>query len=628
MWVAVLLSACSQEASQAIETADLLPQPGLDCDYTQTFGNASHTGKACTEISGLRVVAQLTQDADSDAENDAFGFVPTHQSPPLTSGDWVIIGQKSGWTSNFHLDTSRYAVQAYKWMPSVGAPNAQLVPAWNIKSDWQPVNGIIHIGFLNNQYTPQFGLAISGDSVYVPARHGQIMRVDLATGELKATINPFASTQFSGDERLITQNAPSVDTQGNVWYTAVAWQLPIPGDVFGNTDPAEQPRGSFVAEVSPATSSTRVTDFYALSLAAGLPDAFSNSCEYPFGQNGTPAATGPDSRPPVFGCGEQVPAANSPIAFDPVTGDAVLYSYPQNAKGAHFLMTVDPVTMTAINTSDTRGHLFYGCGKRLSLRAKGDNSGTSCKTITANGTVNIGNDPDYNGSVRFRGGPLMDSAVSIAPNGVRSIGGYDNGSQFGGNYDARGSVLAFNPDGSFASAYTDFGWEVTQSMFNGHYLQDRQLFSAGEELGIAQLSPGEQNEVIQTVPADPDANAIDFLDAHIVFDTSGTRYAINADGHLYKFAAGQKHPVETVALTNADGTVRSMDGLSSYFARDRMGRIYVSYAGFVYVVDGGGEIQPGATPHTSDADRARLTAAHAAKVRGVESAPQQTPPVR
>lgn len=93
----------------------------------------------------------------------------------------------------------------------------------------------------------------------------------------------------------------------------------------------------------------------------------------------------------------------------------------------------------------------------------------------------VRNDPSFNGPIRFRGPDLMDSAPSIAPNGARSICGYDGGFSFGGGYDARGACVAFGANGSYKAKNEEFGWEVTDTAWahagGFSYLQDRQFYS-------------------------------------------------------------------------------------------------------------------------------------------------------
>lgn len=564
------------EFDDSIDDPDTAFKP---CDYPQVFGTAQHTGRACPEVSGLSVVGVITQDPDADAENAASGFLQIHESPPLTSGDWLIVPSKRGFTSIEDRTTEHWHVQAFRWVPSASAPNATLSPMWDAETDWRPVDAVVRsIGYITNGYVQQFAPAIANGSVYVPAAHGQLIRLALSTGAVKSIIDPLAGTIFDGDDRTIVNNAVSFDSFGNVYYTIVSHPL-------GNPAVGTQPRGSWLVQVRPDDES-RLVDWRTIASAAvGIP-APRDLCEYPFGTSGTPPAAGPNSKPPLFGCGAQRPAINAPIAIAP-DGQLVAFSYANNAQGAAFLVEIDPITMTPVRAADTRGHLLHGCGVRLSLAAF-----PQCAAITAGGTVNVGNDPDFNGPVRFRGLDLMDSAPAIAPNGDWAIGSYDGGFSFGGGYDSRGAGLVFHGDATFATKNEEFWWEVTPSVLQASdgvafsYLQDRQLYSK-LELTVAQYTPSMSIETLATVARDFNANAIDFLDAHIVFGPSGDHYAVNGDGHLYKFD-GSGRLVDRVTLTNADGSVRSMETLSGYYARDRVGRIYASYAGRVYVIASSG----------------------------------------
>lgn len=617
--VAVMLIACG--TSESNETNTAFKVPPVVCDYPQAFGNASHTGIACPELNNMTVVATIVQDPDADAENAFSGFLQIHESPPLTLGDFVVVPSKHGYVDSFDRSPEHYSVQTLRWVPNVSAPGALLVPAWNLDTDWQPVDGVIKsFGYVTNGYVQSFGPALANGSVYMPARDGKLIRADISTGHVIATINPFAGTPFNGDERTIVNNMLSVDAAGNVLYDVVAWPT-------GTPNRSAQPRGSWIVRVHP-NNSVELVDFATIASASiGVPQ-LTSLCEYRFRTGGTPAATGPDSRPPMFGCGTQRPAINSPIAIDPNTGNLVIFSLANNAQGAAFVIEASGTTFAPIRASDTRGHFLHGCGVRLADSFVGG-SGTSCDTITAGLTVNIGNDPDFNGPVRFLGEDLMDSAVAIAPNGDRSIGSYDGGFSFGGGYDARGAGVVFHSDGSFAAKNETFWWEVTpsvwrQSPLEFHYLQDRQLYS-DFELTVGQYDPAENLEATNSIPLTFDPVAIDWLDAHIVFGPGGDRYATNGDGHLYKFIPGRELPTEAVELQNADGSVRSMETLSGYYARDRAGRIYASFAGNVYVIASSVTAPPVPRP-VPRATRNQLVLGRQAKVAGVAMTPMPEPP--
>jgi hypothetical protein len=622
LWVVTLLSACTGGVST--ESASLeggpvggpvgspTPTPVSFCDSTQAFGTPSHTGRACPELTGLRVV----QDPDAGAENDASGFLQIHESPPLTWGDWVVIPSKRGFTSVDDRTTEVYSVQAFHWSPSATAPNATLVSAWSADTDWSSIDAVAgSLGSYTNGYVQQFAPAIANLSVYVPARAGTLRRVDILTGAELATIDPLAGTVFSGDDHVLVKSAVSTDDRGNLYYTVVA----LPSD----SNRAEQPRASWLVHVRP-NNTTRVAEWSTIATSAlGVPQTH-DLCEYPFGIDGNPPfqPSGPNDRAPKFGCGTQRPALNSPVAIAP-NGHLWAHSYSNNAPGIVFLIEIDQTTLTPIRAADTRNHLLHGCGVRLPILQLPDGTFFGrCAAITANGTTNLGFDPTYNGPVRFQGGDIMDSAPAVAPNGDVTLGGYDDGFSFGGEFDARGALVTFHSDGSFAGKNERFGWEVTPSVVTRSdgsfsYLQDENLYS-DLDLAVAQDAPDHSPQTRGQIAVDFDSVAIDWLDAHIPFGPGGDHYAVNGQGVLVKFdAAGAV--AESVDLLDADGNVLSMETLSGYYARDRHGRIYASYAGNVYVIDGGAPVTSARRlrAELTPATRAALANGQARKLAGV-----------
>jgi hypothetical protein len=590
---------CGDAAVTSTATESELTQPFAGCDYTQAFGNASHTGNACPGIRGMRVVQTITQDPDADAENTFSGFLQIHASPPVVSQDWVVIPSKRGFVDGFDRSPERYSVQAWKWTPSVTATDARLLPAWTADTTWQPVDGIVgSFGSYTNGYVQQFAPALVNGSVYVPSRHGTLQRLNLRTGAVVSTINPFMSTPFDGDEFTIVNSALTADAAGNVWYTVVAFPLD------GNR--SAPPRGSWLVKVA-ANDSSRLVDWETTVVAAGAP-ARDSLCEYPFGTAGTPDPTGPDSKAPLFKCGPQRPAMNVPVAVGD-DGRVILYGYANNSNAA-FVAQVDGSTFRPLAGSDTRGLLRYGCGVRLA------NNFPNCTVLTRGGTVNVGVDPEYNDAVQWLGEDIMDNAVTIAPNGDVTVGSYDSGFSFEGvgGFDARGSALTFSKTGAPVAQNTAFAWEVTfgvERHLDGtfSYLGDRNLYSLFD-LSVARYDShfGLQSQGSIPLDTNPNAVAIDWLDAHVPFDFDGRYYGVNGQGRVVAFDATGRQ-VDAVDLLGTDGAPRSMETESNYWARDRMGRLYLSYAGSVYVIDGDGLDK---TPQPR-AVSARLLAAMAAK---------------
>lgn len=613
----VMLAAC-----QSVDAVDMNQvEQGADvasgCDYNQVFGNATHTGRACSRGPvGMTVAQRLLQDPDAQAESDQFGFYALHPSSPLTSGNFLIYGAKAGFVSVDDRSPETYHVQAMQWSPSVTAPNAQLVPAWTAKTSWKPVDALLSIGGWTNGYVQQFQPIVVNQSVYIPEASGKIARRNLTTGAMIALIDPLAGTEFSGDPRVTTAGAPSSDSAGNVYITLTAWPL--------ENNNSALPRQSWLVKVTGNTA-VAVPWTAIATTNVGVPGG-SDLCEWPFGTGGTPPATSSKSEPPLFKCGPQRPALNSPVAIRD-NGNLVAFSYANNAQGSAWLIEIDGHDLHPIRASATTGHMLHGCGGpsgRLSVTSN------ACKVITDNGTTHLGFQPQFNRPMRMQGEDLDDNAPSIAPDGSVTIGGYTGGFTFGGNLDARGGLISFDRAGNFLAVNDEFGWEVTPTVRQHAdgtwgYLQDRQRYSE-LVLGVGEYSPTWSLLSFGAPPVDENAIAIDFLDSGIALDTDGGHYGVNGNGHLYKFSA-TGGLLDAVELTNEDGTVRSMEGLSSYYARDAAGRVYVSYAGYVYVISGTG-VQTAMTAERQAIVTAPTTAqivGYHAKTERAASYPAPTP---
>lgn len=639
-WMAVglTMAACTSPRDTAV-TAEI-GSPSA-CDYPQIYGTADHSGRACPEINNMVKVAEIVQDADANAEIESNGFLQVHESPAVTLGDFVVVPTKDGFTDVFNEQTTRYHVTTYKWVPSVTAANAKLVHQWDADSDFQTVDAAVcSFGCMTNGYVQQFAALIAtgagtAPSVYMPAAHGQFLRFDLATGALQARIDPFAGTTIDGDSRLIVNNAPMTTPDGSVLYTATAW--PLGPNPFG-----AQPRGSWLVKLF-ANNSSRVVDWSpdnAIKLGGtpianpsiGVPVSADNTCEIPFGTRGTPAATGPDSKPQLGLCFTQRPALNAPLAYSSVTNHYVGYSYSNNTRGVAFLIEIDADSLAPIRSADMRkNHLRYGCGVRLDVTFPG------CSVVTAGGTTNLGVDPSFNGDIHYRT-PLdiMDNPPTISPDGLLwTIGGYDGGFSFEGvgGYDARGSMVSFNSDGTFASNNPDFGWEVAAAAvpFFGtalpdasatgtfpigfNWAQDRGLYSLGH-LGLALY---DRNFQLQNVGELPNVLFGDFVDVNITFGPRGDHYGASENGNFYKLDS-RGNLVDVVQLTAVP-----IEVLSGTTARDRAGRAYVSYAGKIHVIQSGGTPPVSLAAKLAAAPRPTRTTQRAA-IRKAGEAPEPGSP--
>lgn len=550
-----------------------------NCDYPQTFGGTTHTGKLCQSLHGLQVLSTLRQDPTAKATNAFDGFLQIHEGAPLTSGNFLafathIAGNLAN-PDDRSLDVA--GVDLWRWVPSVTAVDAQLVHVAAIPSTWQSVDGAVaSFGFVTNGYMQQTPLAFSRGALYVPMASARFAKVNPSTGSTLSTIDPFAGTPFSGDPQLTTAGGLTVAADGTLYYTAVAWPT---GDVFLGEDF----RGAWLVRISPDGTSRIVPWTQIATSAVGIPQR-NDLCTWPFGTAGTPDPTGPDSQPPRFHCGLQRPGENAAAAIRPTDGHLILDSAANNNIWEKWLIDVDPATLTPVRAYSVRNLFLEGCGVRTPLLGSVD-FGDVCNVITAGGTTHLGFAGDFNQPQSFRGDGIMDNHPFCTLAGDCGIGGYIFGFFGDGEEDARGTIAMFRTDGTIARINRDYGWEVTPSVDAlGRFHQDHIVLSQFDSQ--AAVYDGDSFDLISksNVPVDFGANAIDMLDTQIPLDTDGHSYALDANGHLYQMdAAGTV--VDLVSLIDPDtGSVLSMDGLSSYLHRDRAGHVIFDYAGWIWVV--------------------------------------------
>jgi hypothetical protein len=597
------------------------------CDWTQAFATPTHGGRACPEQRNLRVVQQLMIDPDADQEVADNGFLQIHYGSPLTFSDFVVVPVKRGYGGNgINADgtvsprpAETWGLQVWHWSPSVTAIGAALSQVWSADTTWEPIDTAIgSFGSYTNGYVQEFGLALANGSVYSLGARATLQRRDLKTGALTSTINPLLGTPFAGDAQTLATSPPSFDpSTGALYYTITAF--PVSGRR------GEQPRGAWLAVVRPNDATQLVPWSQIAAPSVGVPQAH-DPCPYAFGTAGTPRPTGPDSQPPVFGCGAQRPALNvAPTIGD---GELIVLSAANNQIGAEFAISLSTSTWRSTAAYDTRFHMATGCGVRL------DATSGDCAVITANGTTNLGNDPAFNRLTSFTGSDIMNDAIVLAPNGDLSVSGYDHGFSFGGNYDARGGIVTFRRSlGAGAiSVNDDFGWEVTPAVIPHRIIGALSSFTYGTDrnlysdlvLETAEYGPDWSLRDAASPPLLPTA-AVDFLDNQLAIDPAGNRYGLSGDGHLYKFSATGRL-LESVPLLGSDGLPRSVETESNHVARDRAGRLYVVWGGSLYVIGGGGSPDGAPAPTAPSAsDARRLAIQRAAKRQAAAEAPTPIP---
>jgi len=572
------------------------------CDWPQQFGVPSHTGRACPAQHGLTVVAALVSDEDAQAENAFNGFLSIHEGAVVTSGSYVVMPHSQGWTDPVEItdpSTKTYDVQVFRWDPSVDAPNRALDYLYTLPASWEPVDRAVQsFGYLTNGYVQVFQPVVSGSQLYVPASSGRVERRDLATGALIATIDPFAGTAFSGDPKLTQMGALSISPSGKIYYTALAHPL-------GVNPKGRDARGAWLVEVDPTTNTARRADWSLIaSKTLGIPTS-TDQCLRPFFLFGR-KPTGPDDHSNRSACGAQQPAMNSPVAFDGI-GNIVALSYGTREISAAFLIRVSAATLAPIQAYDLRGRMLHGCGVRLAF----DEPDTDCAIITANGTRNVGFDPDLNSPVGFQAMGLMDGSPTVAPNGDLAVSGYDSGFSFLGGYDSRGGTISFTASGALRAVNSVFGWEVTNAVQAAltpgggfTYVSDSQLYSEFD-LSIARWSP--TFDVLSQARLDIQPGpAIDWLDTQVAINIDGSYCGVNGMG-VFACFDGTGALVESVDLLGADALPYSIETLSNHISRDRAGTYYVNYGGIMWIIAGGG----GGRAHATLAPTVGQAAQHA-----------------
>lgn len=572
---------------------EVVTSPSLfECEYSQAFGNAAHTGCPTLPRHGLRVVASFIQDFDAPARVASQGFLQINEPATVVAGDFVVLPKVSGYHGDPADPTQTWTPQILRWKcaphkiaPCVNHKDSTLVPTAEVSTDWKPTDAVLgSFGTFSNGYVGGYYPAIAqrSNSLYLARASGKLDRVDLNTGAVIATIDPFVGSPFANDRRTIAVGGLAIDQDsGTVYYTVTAFNA-------ASNEFNAPVRESWLVRVKPDNTATAVP-WSTIAAVPGVP-ASNALCSYPFGTDGGPAPSSSASVPPQLPCGKQAPVFNSPPAISPTTGKIAVFSSTHNGEGVAFLIEIDPVTLSPVRAYDTRDHLLTGCGVRET-----DNDDPLCSTITDGFTKHIGFDATWNEPVKIIGTDLTNSAPAYSPDGsMLCVGGYDGGFAFGGGFDARGGQVCFSTaTGAIAATNQEFGWEVTPSAWahdgGFSWLQDRQMYS-DLVLGVARYSSTFDLQVESDIdpltdPDDVDAVAVDFLDSNILFDTDGTHYATNGNGHLYSFdAAGNR--LEDVVLPDDTGAPCSMEGLSSVNARDRFGRIYTSQCGRLYVVMG------------------------------------------
>jgi hypothetical protein len=553
---------------------DNLPRPAdAYCDaWHQWGGNPAHTGQSCSTGQPLeRVLADVVIDslvADERADSD--GELIVHYQTPLIAGDSVFMLAKTGVFTPcvfdrdpamrcqhpedlYRANTQIWSEVGYAWDGNT------LDPQWSFESDWKPPPG--------NE--TMFQPAIMDTVIAIPAAHGAIALVDLASGELVRTVAPFGN-----DANAYVAGALTVD-HDFIYYDAVQ---------VDHDKPYNLPmRGSLVA-VS-IDGDVRTADYTTLVLGAPAADELCAGYYDDSVQRPLPPTPNPDGTPVLptpQNCGPQVPGFNSApaAAFD---GTLYVASHSEYNEQYSYITSVNPGSLTGNWTASLRDRLHDGCGVDIPYASDAPDDPLACRD-----TAPAGIDP-LTGLIPAA---AVDDASSSSPVAMPQGGVLYGGFTF---YNAgRGHLLELDADGGYVASY-DFGWDTTPAVASDAagervYMKDNH-YGLGPyyltELDAAlqpvwQFKSTETNSCVRaadgTVQCTSDhPSGFEWCINAPAIDRDGTMYGNSEDGNLYAI--------------RADGQLRDRFFLDSALgasytplALDHLGRIYALNAGHMTVV--------------------------------------------
>jgi len=373
------------------------------------------------------ILAHATYDpfvALEAAEND--GDLLAHYAVPLIDGPDVYMELKSGryvpcdppgsgvpapcgpdaW------DSQVWSVKKLEWR------SGALVEVWAVESDWKPESSL-------TRWEPAFQPVLSGDSLYLPAAGGSVLKVSKATGEA-VRINPFAD--LSARRSVAGGLAAAAD--GAIVYDVIE---------LGAGGASEDVAGAWLVRV---TAGGAISKAAFASLVSSEPDP-ADPCETSFSEDELPWPPAPSAAAPTVPCGSQRPGLNVVPA---VAADGTIYTVSR----AHFsdrygyVLAVHP-DLTPAWSASLRGILDDGCD----VRVPPNGSPGGCRLGAARGV-----DPATNGRPAGR---VLDESTSspvILPDGAILYGAFTRY-----NFD-RGHLFKFSPAGDPLATY-DFGWDIT-----------------------------------------------------------------------------------------------------------------------------------------------------------------------
>ncbi len=456
LWIAMLALIC-------LGTLLLTGFSNDSAFWPQWGRNAQHTGMVSLLAQPLNnKLADVIYDPFTQQEQaETFGDLLAHyQSTLVDSGGTFYMLLKSGrypscrpvgyWIYGFPCgpnawQTVQFNVARYDWT------NGHPVTAWTFPTDWKPALNATNyqrgFGGLGG-WEPVFHPALANNYLYVPGAGGTVWRVDKATGQSAAHINPFSAGQ-TDPARTFVSGPLTADSNGNIYYNVI--ELNTNGNPWNQNDVA----GAWLVKITPTDASVTVT--YA-ALVPNAPPGNSNTCQGTFfnlNDNGASLPWPPPAPlvPPSQRCGSQRPGMNVAPAVAP---DGTVYT----ASVAHFdsqvayLVAVNP-DLTPKWAASLQYRLSDGCGVLLPIAPRGvNNLPNSCRYGTR-----VGVDPTTNAKGSGTISKQSSSTPTVLPDGSILFGVTDNY-----NY-SRGHMMHFDAQGNYLNAYT-FGWDNTPAVYS------------------------------------------------------------------------------------------------------------------------------------------------------------------
>jgi hypothetical protein len=388
-------------------------------DWPQWGRTPQHGGGSPVSAQAAPVIlAQIVYDPFVDNIKYDTGDLVAHYPVPLVLGSDIYMMFKTGnWSLFGDWSTITWTVRKLR------RTEAGFQTVWTFVSDWKPEP--VDLTAWESVFQP----AISGHDLYVPGLGGTVFRVNTATGESEARVNPFSSI----DPNRYVAGGLAVAPDGAVIYNVLGLDT---SDPIGTT-------GGWLVRVEPEGGATRV-DYAAL--VSGAPGA-SENCESAFSRDQLPWPPSPNATPPTIPCGAQRPGINTVPAIGP---DGTIYTLSR----AHFsdrysyLVAVRP-DFTPRWSASLRGRLNDGCGVLVPI----DDTLSGCRT-----GAHLGVDPATNDSPAGRVSDVGTSSPVVLPDGAVLVG-----TSSGYNY-GRGHLFKFSSGGAVLASY-DFGWDITPAVF-------------------------------------------------------------------------------------------------------------------------------------------------------------------